>query len=553
MRAILPKIIVVLVLLAAAVSFVWRLQFGVNLSDEALHVGIPLRFALGMRPFLDELSSVQTYGLVTWPLASLYMRWNGSTDAIVVFFRIVFACMWSVLALSYWFLTKRHADRRLATLAATAPLICIPSNIPSISYVSLGMFAFSFLALINLGLLGNRSRLRSAAIGWTTTLGTFAYPPAFPALLLLAFRCARNGFSYTHAIAAGLLVCGPALLVLGFSEIYHHSTALQYIQSGSEHAPFTWSRMVPLASPLVFILSAVAILIARRVSYGLVLPCAVVCTYLVSSPEVASYAILPNTLLILIPLLLVAEIPPYPRDLRTQTPLRSTLVASLLAYAGTCYFSDYPATCSVLWFGPLFGVLVLRIYQRLTPEQEPLAITFCALTLCLALLLTINGRYTWEEAPIQTHSARITSGPYAYLKTSPHRRTFLDEFERSRSTLITSQTSVVGWGEVAPSFLSLYYPTQYGLATAYPDRNEKRQVILAQHALSSPGTRMVGLRTSFSHQPLCNHLPLDQLLCAGKAPRAMNYDQHLVMSWWLLEKPATRYVALEEHTTNVDQ
>jgi hypothetical protein len=33
----------------------------------------------------------------------------------------------------------------------------------------------------------------------------------------------------------------------------------------------------------------------------------------------------------------------------------------------------------------------------------------------------------------------------------------------------------------------------------------------------------------------------------------MNYDQHLVMSWWLLEKPVTRYVALEEHTTNVDQ
>ena len=109
-------------LLLALVSFVWRLQFGVNLADEALYVGIPLRFALGATPFVDEYSSVQSFGLATWPLASLFLALQGSTESIVLWFRFVFACMWIGLAACYWLLGRRYADCSVANLLAAAQL-----------------------------------------------------------------------------------------------------------------------------------------------------------------------------------------------------------------------------------------------------------------------------------------------------------------------------------------------------------------------------------------------------------------------------------------------
>lgn len=552
MRTALAKLLVLLVLVGAALSFIWRLQHGVNLSDEALHVSLPLRFALGIRPFIDELSSVQTYGLVTWPLASFYLAWSDSTDAIVAFFRIVFASMWLSLAASYWFVTKRYSDSQLASLAAAAPLVSIPTNIPSLSYLSLGMFAFSLLAFINMGLLRDHRLIRSFAIGFFTTLGAFAYPPALPALLYLAFRCASSATHYTLAVTASLLCCIPALAIIDPTELYHHSVALSYIKGGYSGSASTWSRMLPLGSPFFFPVAAALVLLVLRVSYAAVLPLAVASAYVVSASDVAPYAAHSNLLLILIPLLLLAEVSSSSIPGRTLLPLQSTLIASLLAYGGTALFSDYPATCAVLWFGPVLVVLIVRMYQRLTPQKSLLTLTYCALMLCAALSSSVQGRYTWEEAPIFVQSERVTTGPYTYLKTSPHRRAFLKEFERGRSQLISANTSVVGWGEVAPSFLALYYPTQYVMATAYPDLNEKRQDILARRILSLFRTKVIGLRTSFFHPALCSHLPLDQLFCAGKAPLGALHDQHLAMTWWELENPTMQEVTREAPHTYVE-
>lgn len=525
-------------LLLIFASFVWRLHYGVNLSDEALHVGIPLRFALGATPFIDEVSSVQTYALVTWPLASIYLKVRGATDAIVLAFRIAFACLWLLLAGCYWLFGRRYADIRVGMMLAAGPLVCVPANIPSLSYLTIGMFAFSILALLHLGVLTGKPIPRSLVLGVVAPVGLLAYPPALPALLYMATRSVGGGVRYSVVAFSALTVAFIAGETLDLGRFFHDSGALEYIKAGYSTAPSRWGRLTPLCSLEAFVLFSLVVGVASRYAYFLVLPLSVAATFLISSPLVTSYSLQSNLILILVSLLLVSEVCVVGcyRDISRLVPLRDIVIATLLAYSGTAYFSDYPATCAILWFGPLLGVLVVRIFQRMSSFSPSGGVLWGFLSLYFVLWNQLQGRYTWEEDSFQSLTERIVSGPYAYLKTSPHRARFLSEFEYAVSPLVAGGARVVGWGLVAPSFLGLYYPAEYSLATLYPDMCEGRQKFLVQRLIKSSPHPLVALRTSFSTLEQCSDMPLDKALCENRRSEATLLDQHLRLSWWSLEK-----------------
>ena len=52
-----------------ALAFTWRRLFlGIDLNDEGFYVAVPYRFALGARPFVDEMNILQTAAVLRLPV-----------------------------------------------------------------------------------------------------------------------------------------------------------------------------------------------------------------------------------------------------------------------------------------------------------------------------------------------------------------------------------------------------------------------------------------------------------------------------------------------------
>ena len=71
-----------------ALALTWRRLFlGIDLSDEGFYVAVPYRMALGARPFIDEMSMLQTAEFFVYPFVKLYVWLTGGADGIVLFTR----------------------------------------------------------------------------------------------------------------------------------------------------------------------------------------------------------------------------------------------------------------------------------------------------------------------------------------------------------------------------------------------------------------------------------------------------------------------------------
>lgn len=133
---------------AVALAFVtlavmgWRILHGIDLSDESFYVAIPARFAMGDKPFVDDLSIAQTAGLFLYPFVKAYHSLIG-TSGIFLFVRALFVIFYAGIGWSVYVLARPHVSRPAALLVATACICFVPYGIPSLSYntISVGLFS----------------------------------------------------------------------------------------------------------------------------------------------------------------------------------------------------------------------------------------------------------------------------------------------------------------------------------------------------------------------------------------------------------------------------
>ena len=116
----------------------WRIQRGVDMSDESLYVAVPMCFALGDLPFLDDRSSFQGAGIMTAPLVFLYRLVVGSSDGVVLFMRVMFVSFLTGIGV----LIARSVRGWIAggTAIACGALACffVPYYIAQLSYNTMG-------------------------------------------------------------------------------------------------------------------------------------------------------------------------------------------------------------------------------------------------------------------------------------------------------------------------------------------------------------------------------------------------------------------------------
>ena len=211
----------------------WRLFYGVDLTDEPLYIVVPLRFAQGAQPFVDEVSITHTTaGLLMTPLVYAYHALFG-VEGILLLEDVEFVLSLLVAATLFVAVRSFIVWRPAAFIVSLFPVVCVGTNLPSLSYNTLGRGRFCGWLLSGIGILSLREEGRGNRVlvllsGFCHGIAALAYPPLLaPILAYLAIRLYCNRRSWqseaTHyglpAIAFPVVALGALAINVGVEHV----------------------------------------------------------------------------------------------------------------------------------------------------------------------------------------------------------------------------------------------------------------------------------------------------------------------------------------------
>ena len=126
----------------AAVALLHRLPYGVSHGDEAFYSAMPYTFALGNRPYVDELGTQQNAGVLLVPFYRVYLAIAGSTDGIILFNRYLYFIYAAVASWLTYRFVKRIDRPSTGCWAAALALTFSYFNLFALSYNTQGAFGF---------------------------------------------------------------------------------------------------------------------------------------------------------------------------------------------------------------------------------------------------------------------------------------------------------------------------------------------------------------------------------------------------------------------------
>lgn len=131
-------VIATILLALSVIGSLWTiLHYGVNLFDEALYVALPYRFALGDKPFIDELNLVQSASLITFPLIKLFTLFTTGTEGIILFTRKLYFVFELLVMFSIFRALRKELGWHWALLCSLLAIAFVPRGIPNLGYKSL--------------------------------------------------------------------------------------------------------------------------------------------------------------------------------------------------------------------------------------------------------------------------------------------------------------------------------------------------------------------------------------------------------------------------------
>jgi hypothetical protein len=425
--------------LLCLVALVHRFHFGADVTDETFSIALPYRFALGDRPFVDEISIQQTSGLILFPFVLAYVKLTGGTTGIVLFVRFVHLfVVKGVAALGVYAAGRRLLARRSSAIAVSfVAFAFVPHSIPNVGYNVLGMsllIAGTFLcaAAVAEPDIDRRFRLLLCA-GFCQGIMAFAYPPMAVAPILatpLVVACARRrrldalgGFAL-----GGFLAFASVVPALGFGGLAGIRRSLGWgVHANQVH---TWKRLVGILEPLwdglpafyPYALAAVAlafVLRSRRL-VAVVVPCVTLALLFWNRDESATY-VAPLKAVIYIgafaPAMFLLAKPDWTLlGGALLIILPSTAAAVAAGYTSTQ--GPNAASLGLFACAALFGLLAVRALERTQAAGAycilpPLALMFSLVTHCYDFVYR-DGRWA-------TLTATVKAGPFKGIRTTEDR------------------------------------------------------------------------------------------------------------------------------------
>ena len=479
----------------------WRIWYGVDLTDESFYVVEPYRFVIGARPFVDETSvTQQTTALLVYPFVRAYYAFEGVTG-VVLFVRHLQFLLSLLVGWAVFSSLRVFLERSCALLIALAAVVFVPFTVHSLSYDSVGSSLFTVGCLLGVRSLVDRRPRRSAALaGACLGLAAFAYLPlVVPVAVCVAVRAAlarrgRVGGGVPHALLAlGLPAVGMAAVVAtaGFSTVvddYRRSSRFLG-QAGGLHklhliASHEWTTL-----PLWYALlpALVLLVILWRVRPVLALPLLAALPFLARPPKVVDFAASLEYVAhfgwLALPLFLLVR-----RRHGATLLLLGVWLPALVAGLMTAYSSANGGVNFGVGFFPAAIVaavfLVFAFEDALVgagrAELRWLAVIPAAGV--LALLVVADTLPVYRDGTLSKLTARVTTGPYAGLETTPWKLGWLG---RLRSDLAS----------VGPNCTISFFndfPAGYLLTEARPDTNDAWVATVARSLVRTYQDELIG-------------------------------------------------------------
>lgn len=430
--------------LGVLVALWWRFRFGIDLTDETFSIALPYRFTRGDRPFLDEVSTAQTAGLVLYPFVWLHVKLRGTTG-IVLFVRHVHLLFKAFAAVGVWFAARRWLDSRSARIAvAITPFAFVPHSIPNVGYNVLACSLLVVGGFCSAAAIANddrtlRERLLLAS-GFAYALGVFAYPPIAPApvlgaVLLLALaprQRVRSVLLLAAGAALALILLSPPLLRAGKSGVL----ATFQFGSGMVARPRSklllvltdwWSKGFTLYA-WSYGLAFAAWISRSRTAVKLAVP---VIVYLAATwwSEQATTALCGiNTVtfagLLAPAMLLVAR----PSGLVWRGAVL-VIVPAWVAGHATAYASSNATDAGGIGMLPATVAFVVLAVRALEQARSERTWAIAPAMLFSALLTHRAFTFVYRDAPLEQLSTLVSTGPFKGMMTTAPRAKMFSELE----------------------------------------------------------------------------------------------------------------------------
>lgn len=423
--------------IASLLAIIHRFRFGADLTDESFALAMPYRFALGDRPFVDEITIQQTAGLILYPFVLLFVKITRGSTYLVLYVRMLHLFVFKGAGAVAVYLAGRKVlkSRALALALAFLPFLWVPASIPNAGYNVIGFTMLTAGAFLSFsGVAGDEPNFHALGFaGFFYAVSAFAYPPMVAAPLLvtpLVFACApKRRFAATGVfIAGGLLLIVLLLPLLRFGGVAGIRRALNWgVHSQQTHTLEGMKAVAMLIYErrpgfLGWSLFAVAIAALSRSRYLVMVVATGVTIYLLlwnreeafqhnaTLHSVMYFGFFAPAMFLLgrpdskLLKLAVLVIPP------------SFVIAVIAAWTST-----QSSEASALGFHPAF--VLFSIFAVRALEQAKIDTGF-AITIPIAVMAMMALRvwdYQYRDGPVPTLTDRVEEGPFKGIYTTPDR------------------------------------------------------------------------------------------------------------------------------------
>lgn len=210
-----------------------KIQYGVDLTDEAYSNAIPYRFALGDVPFIDEIAPQQTSSFLLFPIIKIYTLLFG-TEFLILFMRYMYLLFALVIAFIIYKTIEEHIGAKSSLLVSLFVVFCTPFGAFYFDYNRLAYLMFSAGCFI--GILKRDKLFWSGILHGLTII---AYPffaiPCAIFFLIQVFRV--RSIKTIHYIYGSLIPLSAFLAIvcyIGFDKLLEITWSMKAgIQGGS--------------------------------------------------------------------------------------------------------------------------------------------------------------------------------------------------------------------------------------------------------------------------------------------------------------------------------
>ena len=425
-----------------------RCFLGFDWSDETYYLALPYRFINGDQYFLHSWDLHQLSAMLLVPLVQLYLLIVGSTDSIILCFRLLFTVMQFLVVLLAFSIFKKRFSIFASLLVSLCYLFFTPSNIQNFSYNTFSLH-FLFLSILFF-YMEKRIFLFLSGVFFAFAVQCYPFliifvPFTLISIIILLYRTPDRRRILTRSL---LFFGGCTLVFVIFCfTIFEYSSFsaliknFPYLISDAEHPSrgliqpmFDYIVSYCSYSPILCMSSflLVFILIILKLKKKLtqpkiqkiffIIPLVLLIGSLIRTFFVMDVGVT-QAHLFLIPFALTGPVffltaPTSPSIFRLSLLWGSGILFSIAVSYGTnnsFTFYSYPFIfCTI--------AVILLVSQRLPQTMSfalPIKISFYSIACCFLLILfSLRMTIIYRDAPLSSLSTQLQGGPASHLLTT---------------------------------------------------------------------------------------------------------------------------------------